>query len=334
MLNSPRTRFAASSRRPLILTVIGVFTVIVLGVGGYFGYGYYRDWSDTRAAVTEYINANVREYNETSGPSREIVEELNVLVEFDPEDKEDTAQRISSIRTKIEEITALNEEIDASREAIEDGGVEETKELASSFRNTLSTKRFTLESLSGFLEYQVCLIENATEQSTNLEDFTVEITNFSEAEGVSFEEKNKFIQAANTEIKANLQLLNDLPECFLDESSESEEELTSDYRRYYTADLRAVADRDRTLYTSYSTALDSLEQGLTGNSSEQVLRATNELVALSEQDITLFASDEIKAAITGPTADIQAQADILEREETALQNKLNTLKGKYFLESN
>ena len=322
MAKLPRIRFAADSKRPLVLTIVGVFVLLLLGTGGYFGYRYYRDWSAKRAGVTEYINANVQEYNRTSGPSREIVEELNVLVEFDPEDQEDTAQRIASIRTKIEEITTLSEEIDASREAIQPGKYEETQELASSFRNTLSTKRFTLESLSGFLSYQVCLIENATGQASNLEDFTTEITNFSEAEGVSFEEKNRFIQAANTEIKANLQLLSDLPECF-----------AGGYERFYNADLRAVAERDRTLYTNYSTSLDTLEQGLTANNTEQVLRATNELVALSEQDVTLFASDEIKAAITEPTGDIQAQADILEREETSLQNKLNALKGRYFLES-
>lgn len=314
--------FGSSAKPRRLLWAVVAVVITGLLVGGFFGYRAYRDWANTRRQITAYINTNVAEYNRTSTPAKILVEELNLLVEFDPENTADTTQRIAEIRRKITEIEELNQQIDASREAIEPGEIEPTQNLSRSLQDTLSTKRFTLESLNGFLVYQICLIENATEQSINLEEFTTQITNFSEAEGVSVEDRNGFIQTANAEIRINLELLTQFDGCF-----------EGEYANFLTTELRAVRERDERLYLSYSEALEDLGAGLSANNSEQVLRATNELVALSEQEFSLFSSEEIKDAVAEPTTKIQLQADVLEREEARLQDQLNQLKAEYLLES-
>lgn len=318
----------------ILAVIIGAF-----GFGIYQGWGYYQEWSEQRDVVASYINDNVMVYNETSSQSRDIVAELNELVNFDTDDVADTEQRIISIKMKIEEIAEINTQIDESIEKLDPGTIQETKNLSNDFQSTLRSKQFTLNTLSEFLNYQVCLIDNATNQSINLENFTEQIQNFSQAEGVSFEEKNRYIKEANTAIKENITLINNVENCFTNNLEiecvvESEEKcFSNNYEQYLTQELKDTITKDKNLYENFNKSLDELEQGLESNNSETVVSATTKLVALSEQEITLFSSEEMLKAIQEPTQIIQNQAEVLDTQEEQLETTLNKLKGEYFLES-
>lgn len=306
--------------KPLIF-VLGIILLLVGGAGIY-GYSYYQDWSQNREEVIDYINNNIKIYNSTSNPSKEIVEELNELVEFQTSDREDTRERIQKINEKVDQISEINLEIEQSVEMIEEGEIQETKDLGKEIKNTLQTKKFTLQTLSNFLDYQVCLINNAIGQSDNLEQFSEQIKNFSENEDVGLDEKNNYIQEAKNKISENLGLIEEINTCF-----------EEDYQRYLSPDLLGVINNDKNLYNSYSEALSSLQDGLSSNNSPVVQSSTATLVELSKKEVVLFQSEEIKNAIQEPTELIKNQASVLDSQEDALEEKLNTLKGDYFLQS-
>ncbi len=309
-----------SLSRPVLIVIAIVLLAVVFG--GFFGYRYYQNWSEDREVVIGFINKNIKEYNLTTNPSKEVVKDLNELVEFQTSNKEDTADRISQIKEKIQGIETINNEIDTSVSKIEEGNTEETTDLGREIRNTLQVKKFTLESLSEFLEYQICLIDNAVKQSNNLEVFSQEIKNFSENTDVGFDERNTYIQNATTNIDDNLKLIDEIESCF-----------EEGYEQYYSQDLQSIIQTDKNLYVSYSEALKELQNGLGSNDSPVVQSATSKLVELSKKDVKLFQSEEIKEAIKSPISTIKNQAAVLDKQEESLEEKLNTLKGDYFLQS-
>jgi hypothetical protein len=304
--------------RKFVTTLVIIGIIVVLS--GVFGFIYYNNWQKKRDEISNYLNPNITIYNQTSEDSKKLIEELNLLVEFNTNDISDTQNRIQQIRNKIKEIQQLNEQINKTSNEISPGNSPDTKELSSSFKNTLATKRFTLEALLLFLEYQVCLVDNATQQSGNLKEFTNQITKFSKSEGITIEEKNKFIQAANDKIKQNTTLSTQIKSCFKDS-----------YSKYYTDSLGNLIKQDQKLYENFSVSLNSLENGLKTNKTDEVIKSTTELVALADQEIKTFSSQELITAIKQPTKEIQEQAKILSNEEELLSTKLTNIKNKYFL---
>jgi hypothetical protein len=313
-----------SKQREVLVALLLVLAMII-AYAGFRGWSYYKTWSKERDEIASYINSNVSIYNTTSSSSRDLISDLNELVEFDPQNKQDTNERIEKINKKVIEIQTINKTIEENVKELDKSNPKSTstETLKNGFSATLSTKRFTLVSLVDFLQYQICLIENSSKQSNNLDDFTTQITKFADAQDISFEEKNKFIQAANTKIKQNLQLLSEVEGCFG----------SDEYVVYYSSGIESELEKDRTLYKNFSMSLDELEKGLASNNSQLVISATTKLVSLAEQDISLFSSKAMKDAIAQPTISIQEQAKALDKQESELQNTLNGLKGEYFLET-
>ncbi|NJS41248.1 hypothetical protein HC766_02595 [Candidatus Gracilibacteria bacterium] len=134
------------------------------------------------------------------------------------------------------------------------------------------------------MNYQVCLISSANQQSTNLDQFKVNIEGFTNAsDTASLEDKLQFVNNAKDKINTNIEINNNLPNCFKDK-----------YSRYYNNKIQADLNNDTKLFQEYITSLNELSEGLKVTDSPKVQAATDKLLQLANQNPVFITLSNLK----------------------------------------
>ena len=326
-VNVPKTRLIPNTLRVQIKNKVKISLLVLIGVailivGAIFaGRFFYKGWIDERETIANYINDNTEIYNETTRESQEIVLSINDLVRFDQDDSSQISANIAKIKEKLATITEAKASINSDIETFEQNRSEETEEVDQKFIDSSYTKLATLEGVENFLNYQVCLIDSSNKQSASLKQFKLNIEGFTNSDdSVTLENKLQFVTEAQNTINQNIEINNNLPNCFKDR-----------YSRFLTNKIRADLQTDTILYENYSKFLSELSQGLTESDSPKVQSATEGLVDLSNQNPVFFASDSFKEAVQKSSEEIKDQAESLETQEKILTETINNLKTTYLL---
>jgi hypothetical protein len=300
---------------------IGIAILLLILAFGLLGFSQYRDWLKNRETVADYINTNTTIYNETSQKSQQLVLSLSGLVEFDQENPDKIKEQLLQINDKSSEISNIIEQIRESKENLLPQPNVQASEVQQKFLNSLDAKEATIESLSSFLKYQTCLISSSNQQTTALDQFKINIENFTNAStATSLEDKLNFVNQAIEKINQNIKINEELPSCF-----------TEKFENYLTNGVKNDLATDAALYKQYIAELNELSNGLRATDSLKVQATTDKLVNLAQTPPSFYSSEQFKTAIEKPTMEIRVQASALEQQESFLSKAIDDLKSKYLL---
>jgi hypothetical protein len=302
------------TKRNLIYLVI-IFSILLISVFGFFRI---RMYLDRRSVVLEIINKNIDVYNNSTEKSRSILVDIKNQLDFSSSDQEQTTKKLNQLKDQLPKIDALVKEIDDDALKIKKGDGD-LSNLHTVYSEGLATKQATLKLLSGFVKYEMCIIQNSSKQSANVDQFSKNINTFATPDTkITVEEKRNLMAQANTGIKENSKLTNEISTCFSDT-----------YSKFNSSEMKAVVEKDVTLYDKYAGATTLIVDGLSANDSVKLQDGTNQLLGLKDQNPTLFTSEPFKKAINEPKKLIQDQALILEKQETKIKDQLALIKDKY-----
>jgi hypothetical protein len=302
------------TKRNLIYIAI-IISILFVSVFGFFRI---RMYLDRRSGVLEIINKNIDVYNSSTEKSRTILVDIKNQLDFSNSDQEQTSKKLDQLKEQLPKIDSLVNEIDEDTKKIKksDGDI---SNLHTIYSEGLATKQATLRLLSGFVKYEVCIIQNSSKQSFNVDQFSKNINTFATADTkLTVEEQRNLMEQANTSIKENATLTNEIQSCFIDS-----------YSRFNTSEMKVIIEKDVALYGKYVIATTLIVDGLKTTDSAKLQDGTNQLLQLKDQNPTLFSSDPFKKALNDPKKLIQDQALILEKQENKIKDQLAVIKDKY-----
>jgi uncharacterized protein YifN (PemK superfamily) len=297
--------------------------LIVLVVVGFFGYTQARNFLSKRDKLVLVLDKNTDVYNATTGPSKELLLSLKSLLDFSNADDTKIQENISLLEKKLPSFKDLSDSIEKSTSDLDKGETGDTQVLYTTFNEGLATKKATIDILGNFINYEICLVKNASTQYKNISDFSDNLTKFSQSdENVPAKDKANFVGIANQKINENIALTNKISECFQDDK----------YARFLTNEMKQDLSKDIELYNQYTSATKAISDGLIKGDSQALQNGTNILLTLKDKNPIFYNSDGFKKAIQEPKKLLQDQATILETQEQKIKNQTNSLKSKYFLD--
>jgi hypothetical protein len=302
------------TKRNLIYFAI-IFAILLVSIFGFFRI---RTYLDRRSVVLDIINTNIDVYNSSTEKSRTLLVDIKNQLDFSGIDAEQTKNKLDQLKEQLPKIDSLVDEIDEDIKKVKtsDGDIANIHTI---YIEGLATKQATLKLLSGFVKYEVCIIQNSSKQSANVDQFSKNINTFATADTkITVEEKRNLMSQANAGITENAKLTSEIPSCFSDS-----------YSRFNTPEMKAAVEKDVALYGKYSSATTLIVDGLSATDSVKLQDGTNQLLQLKDQNPTLFTSEPFKKALNDPKKLIQDQALILEKQENKIKDQLAVIKDKY-----
>jgi hypothetical protein len=305
-----------------IKIVAVLLIILILGVLSFLGYTEIKKFINKRNEIVSTLNKNTEIYNSTTEPSKELLINIKNLLDFTDLSEANILINIGKLELEIPKINNLSTSINNSTQNLDQGSFTDTKSIYTLFNEGLITKKATMDVLSGFIKYEVCLVKNSSTQYTNINDFSDQISKFSSADDKALTtDKANLVNLANKKITDNIALTNAVSDCFVDK-----------YSNFLTGDMKEDIVKDVALYTQYSEATKSISEGLSKNNSPLLQSGTTQLLDLKDKNPVFFNSENFKKATQEPKKLLQDQATILESQEKKIKNQTQTLKSKYLLD--
>jgi type II secretory pathway pseudopilin PulG len=302
------------TKRNLIYLAI-ILSILLVSIFGFFRI---RTYLDRRSVVLEIINTNIDVYNSSTEKSRTLLIDIKNQLDFSGSDQDQTNKKLNQLQDQLPKIDSLVNEIDGDTKKIKKGD-NDLANLHTVYNEGLATKQATLKLLSRFIKYEVCIIQNSSKQSTNVDQFSKNINTFATSDAkITVEEKRNLMSQANTGIQENSKLTGEIQSCFADS-----------YSRFNSPEMKTAIEKDVVLYNKYTEATSLIVDGLSTTDSVKLQNGTAQLLQLKDQNPTLFTSEPFKKALNDPKKLIQDQALILEKQENKIKDQLASIKDKY-----
>lgn len=299
----------------VLIILIMILSIVVSALGSLFIYNFFK----SRSEVAMHMNANIDIYNTTSESSSKIIADLNELTDFNGKNDIQIRDALPSIKEKTQKLGQEIQTIKLDANKLNPGYNQETTDAYNQLKSSLTQKADVLTEYSGFLVYQTCIVESMVNQTILLKTFSDDLKSFAQTTSTTpKEERLTSLRSSLNAIKNIAEYNSKISLCYV---GQYEENLTDTIKEQIAADVQ--------LYSDYSQALESLNQGI-ANDNPQLLQQGNEkLSSVGDKSPVFLTSKELRESLEQPLEGIRKRSQELDATETKVNDIIEDLKSRY-----